>query len=255
MARLQGRASVELIALVRAVNLTKKFRSGSADLVVLDGLNLEVAAGEMVAIMGESGAGKTTLLQILGTLDRPTSGDVYYQEKALSGCKLEELEALRNQGIGFVWQFHYLLPEFSALENASLPLRIRGLGAAEAEQRGAEMLAEVGRAERKQHRTGARSAGEQQRVALARAVVGRPSLLLADEPTGNLDAKTGDTVFRWIEQLHHRHHLTSIVATHNPAFARRCQRILRLENGRLWPMESQEAAQGPGGSQGPNQGT
>jgi len=221
--------------LLRVVNLTKTFKSGWAEIVVLDRLNLEVTQGEMIAIIGESGAGKTTLLQILGLLDRPTSGELYFEQRPLSSCNLNEVTGVRNRSIGFVWQFHYLLPEFTALENVSMPLRIRGADPREAEQRGRELLAEVGLAERAGHRPGELSGGEQQRVALARALAGRPSLLLADEPTGSLDFKTGDMVFRLIEQLHRSYQLTSIIATHNLGFARRCQRILELEDGRLRP--------------------
>ena len=224
------------MVVLRAVNLTKKFRSGSTDLTVLEQLNLEVAQGEMLAIMGESGAGKSTLLQILGTLDRPTTGEVYFSEKAFSGWTGSEVARFRNREVGFVWQSHYLLPELSALENVSLPLRIRGVRPAEAEQRGMELLAEVGLAQRGQHRTGELSGGEQQRVALARALVGRPSLLLADEPTGSLDFKTASMVLDLIEQLHRRYQLTSLFATHNVAVAQRCQRVLQLEDGRLQPV-------------------
>ena len=222
--------------MLRVINLTKKFRSGSTDLTVLEQLNLEVAQGEMLAIMGESGAGKSTLLQILGTLDRPTTGEVYFSEKAFSGWTGSEVARFRNREVGFVWQSHFLLPEFSALENVSLPLRIRGVRPAEAEQRGRELLAEVGLAQRGQHRTGELSGGEQQRVALARALVGRPSLLLADEPTGSLDFKTANMVLDLIEQLHGRYQLTSLFATHNVAVAQRCQRVLQLEGGRLQPV-------------------
>jgi lipoprotein-releasing system ATP-binding protein len=204
----------------------------------LDGLNLEVARGEMVAVIGESGAGKSTLLHILGTLDTPTAGEVYFYERTISGWSLNEVAGLRNREIGFVWQFHYLLPEFSALENVTMPLRLRGVAPAAAEQRGRELLGEIGLAERANHRPGELSGGEQQRVALARALVGRPSLLLADEPTGNLDLRTGGMMFRLIEQLHRTYNLTSIIATHNAMFAQRCQRVLRLENGRLRPVEN-----------------
>lgn len=221
--------------LLRAVDLTKTFQSGWAEIVVLDQLNLEVARGEMVAVIGESGAGKTTLLQILGMLDRPTSGELYFDERPLSSRSLNEATEIRNRSIGFVWQFHYLLPEFTALENVGMPLRIRGAGPEEAERRGRDLLAEVGLADRAGHRPGELSGGEQQRVALARALAGRPSLLLADEPTGSLDFKTGDMIFRLIEQLHRSYQLTSILATHNLGFARRCQRVLELENGRLRP--------------------
>lgn len=223
--------------LLRADNLCKKFRSGWAELVVLENLNLEVARGEILAIVGESGAGKSTLLHILGTLDRPTNGEVYFSGEAFSGWTGSQVAEFRNREIGFVWQFHYLLPEFSALENVTMPLRMRGVRPVEAEERGRELLAEVGLAERVQHRPGELSGGEQQRVALARALVGRPSLFLADEPTGNLDFKTGDMVFGLIEQLHRTYHLTSVIATHNPAFAQRCQRIVQLEGGRLRPVD------------------
>ena len=225
---------------LRAARLTKCFRSGAADLVVLEDLELQVSRGEMVAIVGESGAGKSTLLHLLGTLDTPTNGEVYLIEKRISGWSLNEIAGLRNREIGFVWQFHYLLPEFSALENVIMPLRIRGIAQAAAEQKGRELLGEVGLAERVHHRPGELSGGEQQRVALARALVAEPSLLLADEPTGNLDLKTGDMVFRLIEQLHRTHRLTSVIATHNLAFAERCDRVLRLENGRLWPAEKRD---------------
>ncbi len=199
-------------------------------------LHLEVTRGEMLAIMGASGSGKSTLLQILGTLDRPTAGEVYFSEQAFSGWTENEVTRFRNREVGFVWQFHYLLPEFSALENVSLPLRIHGVWPAEAEQRGRELLAEVGLAQRAQHRPGELSGGEQQRVALARALVGRPSLLLADEPTGSLDYKTANMVLDLIEQLHRRYQLTSVIATHNVAVAQRCQRVLQLEAGRLQPV-------------------
>ena len=202
----------------------------------MDELHLEVTRGEMLAIMGASGAGKSTLLQILGTLDRPTVGELYFSEQAFSGWTANEVTRFRNREVGFVWQFHYLLPEFSALENVSLPLRIHGVWPAEAERRGRELLAEVGLAQRAQHRPGELSGGEQQRVALARALVGRPSLLLADEPTGSLDYKTANMVLDLIEQLHRRYQLTSVIATHNVAVAQRCQRVLQLEAGRLQPV-------------------
>ena len=167
-----GWAFGKLAVVLKALNLTKKFRSGWTEITVLEGLNLEVARGEMVAVMGESGAGKSSLLHLLGTLDRPTEGEVYFLEKAFSGWSWSEVSRFRNREIGFVWQFHYLLPEFSALENVTMSLRIRGVRPAEAEQRGRELLAEVGLAERAQHRPGELSGGEQQRVALARALVG-----------------------------------------------------------------------------------
>ncbi len=226
--------------MLKAANLTKKFRSGETELDVLDGLDLEVAAGEMVAVIGESGAGKSTLLQILGALDRPTSGEVYFNHQAFSQWSWNEVADFRNREVGFVWQFHYLLPEFTALENVTMPLKVRGVAPAEATERGRMVLSEVGLGRRERHRPGELSGGEQQRVALARALVGGPSLLLADEPTGNLDLRTGDMVFRLIEQLHHTHRLTSVIATHNLVFAQRAAaagRALALQDGRLRPVE------------------
>ena len=218
---------------LRGANLAKKFWTGPAELVVFSGLNLEVEPGEMLAVMGESGAGKSTLLHLLGALDRPTSGEIYFHMQAISRFTEEQLANFRNREIGFVWQFHYLLPEFTAQENVALPLRIRGVAAGEAEERAVEVLKEVGLSARLRHRPGELSGGEQQRVALARALVNRPSLLLADEPTGNLDLGTGEMVFRLIEQLHEAHRLTSVLVTHNPAFARRCHRVVELQNGQL----------------------
>ncbi len=204
---------------------------------MLHDLDLEIERGELVAITGESGSGKSTLLHILGTLDTPTSGEVYFGNRAFSQFAWSEITDFRNREIGFVWQFHYLLPEFTALENVTMPLRIRGVPVREAVERGREVLAEVGLAERSGHRPGELSGGEQQRVALARALVGQPSLLLADEPTGNLDPRTGEMVFRLIEQLHRAYRLTSVLVTHNLSFARRCTRVLQLEGGRLHPMD------------------
>jgi lipoprotein-releasing system ATP-binding protein len=228
---------LELGTVLRAERITKHFRSGTTDLTVLDGLDLEVQRGELIAITGESGSGKSTLLHILGTLDTPTSGEVYFGNRAFSQFAWSEITDFRNREIGFVWQFHYLLAEFTALENVTMPLRIRGVPVREAVERGRAVLAEVGLAERSGHRPGELSGGEQQRVALARALVGQPSLLLADEPTGNLDPRTGEMVFRLIEQLHRAYRLTSVLVTHNLSFARRCTRVLQLEGGRLHPME------------------
>ena len=221
--------------------MTKKFRSGPVELLVLEDLSLEVAPGEMLAVMGESGAGKSTLLHILGTLDRPTGGEIYFRMQTVSRLTEEELADLRNREIGFVWQFHYLLPEFTAQENVALPMRIRGVAVGEAEARAAELLREVGLGDRLRHHPGQLSGGEQQRVALARALVSGPALLLADEPTGNLDLRTGEMVFRLIAQLHKTHRLTSVIVTHNPAFARRCDRILELQNGQLRGVPELEA--------------
>src|SRR5690242_17807537 len=184
-------------------------------------------------MVGESGAGKSTLLHLLGGLDRPTSGTIYYKAKDLSGLGDSELADFRNRAVGFVWQIHYLLPEFTALENVMMPLLIRGRSHAEAASASLTRLEEVGLGARTGHRAGELSGGEQQRVVLARALVGNPSVLLADEPTGNLDFRTGEMIFDLLTTLHRSHNLTSVLVTHNLSFARRCDRILRLEGGSL----------------------
>ena len=222
-------------AIIQARNLTKKYRSGDSDLVVFADLNLEVQQGERLALVGESGAGKSTLLHILGGLDRPSGGTIYYKSKDISGLSDADLAEFRNLEIGFVWQIHYLLPEFTALENVMMPLLIRGMSHAEAASVSLERLDEVGLGARASHRAGELSGGEQQRVVLARALVGKPSLLLADEPTGNLDFRTGEMIFQLLDRLHQSHHLTSVFVTHNLSFARRCDRVLKLEKGALLP--------------------
>jgi lipoprotein-releasing system ATP-binding protein len=218
---------------VRAEELTKIYRSGHSDLVVFDAISLAVRRGERLALVGESGAGKSTLLHLLGGLDRPSKGKIYYGSKEISGLSDSELATFRNRAIGFVWQIHYLLPEFSALENVMMPLLIRGLPQAEASSVSLARLEEVGLSGRVSHRAGELSGGEQQRVVLARALVSNPAVLLADEPTGNLDFRTGEMIFSLIDALHRSHQLTSIFVTHNLTFARRCDRILRIEGGRL----------------------
>jgi lipoprotein-releasing system ATP-binding protein len=219
--------------ILRVDNLKKVFRSGSSNLVLFDNLSFRVHTGEMVAVVGQSGAGKSTLLHILGALDRASDGDVYCAQVKLQALADEAAADFRNREIGFVWQFHYLLPEFTAAENVAMPLMVRGLARAEAESEAARWLREVGLEERAHHRSGELSGGEQQRVALARALVTRPQLLLADEPTGDLDNRTAEAVFDLIAKLHRDYQLTSLIATHNLAFARRCSRVLRLEAGRL----------------------
>ena len=213
--------------------LKKVFRSGDADLVLFEDLSFHAPAGEMLAIVGESGAGKSTLLHVLGALDRPSAGSVHCNGVELHALSPDQAADFRNQNVGFVWQFHYLLPEFSAWENAAMPLLARGepRGRCEAEAR--RWLDAVGLAQRGHHRAGELSGGEQQRVALARALITRPQLLLADEPTGDLDGKTADAMFDLIARLHRDHHLTSLIATHNMAFARKCDRVLRLHGGRI----------------------
>ena len=230
----------------RAENVTKVFRSGESDLVVLDHVSFEVAPGERLALVGESGAGKSTLLHLLGGLDRPTSGTIYYKAKDISGLGDSDLADFRNRAVGFVWQIHYLLPEFTALENVMMPLLIRGRSHAEAASTSRARLEEVGLGARTGHRAGELSGGEQQRVVLARALVGDPSVLLADEPTGNLDVRTGEMIFDLLTSLHRSHQLTSIFVTHNLSFARRCDRILRLEGGILVGKSPDDPASEPG---------
>jgi len=223
-------------AYIRACNLTKTYRSGNTDLVIFADLNLEVMRGESLALTGESGSGKSTLLYLLSGLDSPTSGTISYNSRELQRLADSELAEFRNREIGFVWQSHNLLPEFTAEENVMMPLLVRGAAQAEARSASLERLAEVGLEGRASHRAGELSGGEQQRVALARALVGKPSVLLADEPTGNLDFRTGEMIFELLGRLQHLHQLTSILVTHNNSFAQRCDRILRLEAGVLVPV-------------------
>jgi len=220
-------------AAIRAVDLSKKFRSGDGELVVFEGLNLEIEQGERIALIGESGTGKSTLLYLLGALDRPTNGFVFFGGREITALADEDLASFRNREIGFVWQTHYLLPEFTALENVMMPLLIRGMSRAEAAAPALARLEETGLKARASHRAGELSGGEQQRVVLARALVGNPKFLLADEPTGNLDQRTGEMVIGLLTELHRSHGLTSVYVTHNLSFARRCDRVLRLEAGAL----------------------
>ena len=219
--------------LLRAHDLTKSFRSGNEEVLVLDDLSVEVQRGEFVALVGESGSGKTTLLHLLAALDTPTKGEVYFGGRRLSEFREDERALYRNEKIGFVWQMHYLLPEFSALENVVIPQLIRGCRISDARARARELLGEVGLASASQRRVGELSGGEQQRVALARALANQPALLLADEPTGSLDHRTAERVIDLLENLHRAHHLTSVLATHNLDLARRANRTLRLASGKL----------------------
>ncbi len=219
---------------IRTVGLSKRYKSGDNEVVVFSNLNLEVAVGERLALTGESGAGKSTLLYLLGGLDRPSAGAIYFGDTEITAFSdPEQLACFRNRTIGFVWQNHSLLPEFSATENVMMPLMIRGVPSAQAAARALAMLDEVQLRHRAGHRAGELSGGEQQRVALARALVAEPSVLLADEPTGNLDFRTGDMIVSLLAELHQTHRLTSIYVTHNQAFAVRCDRILNLERGVL----------------------
>jgi lipoprotein-releasing system ATP-binding protein len=219
--------------ILRVEGLKKAFRSGRSELVVFENLSFRVRKGEMLAIVGESGAGKSTLLHILGALDSASEGDVYCAQMQLRTLSDDAAADFRNREIGFVWQFHYLLPEFTAVENAAMPLLLRGMDREMALAEGLGWLRQVGLAERAEHRSGELSGGEQQRVALARALITRPSLLMADEPTGDLDGKTAETVFELITRLHREYQLTSLLATHNLGFARRCDRVLKLEGGHV----------------------
>lgn len=219
--------------LLRIENLAKVYRSGEKDLVIFRGLSLDVAEGEQVAIIGESGAGKSTLLHLIAGLDSPTAGAIYYRNTNMIGLAEPALSEFRNREIGYVWQQHHLLPEFSALENVSMPLRIRGESGAQAMAAARTSLQEVGLGDRADHRSGELSGGEQQRIAIARALTSRPSLLLADEPTGNLDETTGQMIFDLLAEIRRRRSLTTVLVTHNLAFASRSDRVFRLEGGAL----------------------
>lgn len=227
---------------IRAVNLTKRYDSGENSVVVFDGINLDIPSGERLALVGESGAGKSTLLHLIGGLDRPTSGSIFFGDRELSHLNEEQLAEFRNREIGFVWQTHYLLPEFTAVENVMMPLLVRGMPHSQAEPIALERLDEVGLKRRATHRAGELSGGEQQRVVLARALVGNPRVLLADEPTGNLDFRTGDRIADLFDELHRNHELTSIFVTHNIGFAKRCDRILKLDRGVLIGLQDEAAA-------------
>jgi lipoprotein-releasing system ATP-binding protein len=216
-----------------AQGLRKSYPVGQTRLTVLRDLDLSVEAGEMVAIVGASGVGKSTLLHVLGGLDRADAGTLGVGDVQLTELTDDRVVAFRNRHVGFVFQFHHLLPEFTALENAEMPLRIARAPMSEARPRAEELLRRVGLGDRLTHRPGMLSGGEQQRVAVARALVMRPSLLLADEPTGDLDEQTADSLHALIRDMHQGYHLTSIIATHNPRLAAACDRILRLQDGRL----------------------
>ena len=221
------------MSFVVARALNKSYLVANTRLHVIRDLDLEVAKGEMVAIVGASGAGKSTLLHVLGGLDRPDGGDVRVGDVDVARIGDAELVAFRNRHVGFVFQFHHLLPEFSAVENAEMPLRIARVTAAEARPRAQGLLQRVGLGERLEHRPGMLSGGEQQRVAVARALVMQPSLLLADEPTGDLDETTADALHHLLRDMHSEYGLTAIIATHNPRLAAQCDRVLRLEGGTL----------------------
>ena len=236
--------------LLRADGLWKAFRSGPTQVTALANVSLVIARGEMVAIVGPSGAGKSTLLHLLGALDTPTSGTVYFDGDSLGQIANSGLADYRSRVVGVVWQRHHLLPDFTAAENVAMPLLVRGIKLEAALGTAGEWLEEVGLSDRAQHRAAELSGGEQQRVAIARALVCRPQLLLADEPTGDLDAGNAETVFELIERLHRSYRLTSVLATHNLTLARRADRVLTLEGGVLRSAEGSAGGQTTSGASG-----
>ncbi|MFP5262917.1 MAG: ABC transporter ATP-binding protein [Blastocatellia bacterium] len=233
--RAQGRARGPLAPapFLKVAGLSKTYRSGDNRVTVFDDLSLEIQAGEMVAIVGPSGAGKSTLLHLLGGLDRPSAGEVKVGEFDILKLSDVDLARFRNREIGFIFQFHHLLPEFTAVENAMMPLLINRASHKAARRSAESMLEAVGLAGRSTHRPGEMSGGEQARVALARALVSRPRLLLADEPTGDLDSKTSESIHNLLKEIHGSQKLTSVIVTHNERLASICDRVLHLEDGRL----------------------
>jgi lipoprotein-releasing system ATP-binding protein len=219
--------------LLSARELTKVYKTGASTITVLDKVDLTVLAGEMIAVLGPSGAGKSTLLHLLAALDTPTSGTVYFEAKALETHRDEAVANYRNKEVGFVWQRHHLLADFTAVENVAMPVLMRNGDHGEALKCAGRWLEEVGLSSRAQHRAAELSGGEQQRVAIARALVNEPAVLLADEPTGDLDEQSATVIMDLIERLHRTHRLTSILATHNFVLAKRCDRVLNLEHGAL----------------------
>lgn len=219
---------------IRTIGLSKQYQSGDKILSIFADMTLTIQKGERLALVGESGAGKSTLLHLLSGLDRPSEGKIYFGQTEITAMSAGELAEFRNREIGFVWQIHYLLPEFTALENVMMPLLIRGIQSREECKTFAEArLQEVGLKQRAHHRSGELSGGEQQRVVLARALVTKPRFLFADEPTGNLDERTAEMITSLLAELHSSNSLTSIYVTHNPRFARQCDRVIRLEAGKL----------------------
>jgi lipoprotein-releasing system ATP-binding protein len=219
--------------LVEAADLTKTYRTPASQVVVFESLNFVIPRGRLVALIGPSGAGKSTLLHLLGGLDRPTRGKVIFDNANVFDLQGVDLARFRNRHIGFVFQFHHLLPEFTVLENAMMPGIIRGAARPETEETARKILERVGLGPRLTHKVGEISGGEQQRVAIARALAGQPQFLLGDEPTGNLDQKTGESVFEMIRELHEERGLTSLIVTHNEKIAAQCDEVWEMEGGRL----------------------
>ena len=218
---------------IRAESLAKIYRSGGSDLVVFENLSLDVRQGERVAIIGASGAGKSTLLHLLGCLDRPSKGKIYFGQRDVSGLSESDLADFRNRTLGFVWQNPSLLPEFTALENVTMPLLIRGIRPEEAARMARTKLDEVGLSARETHRAGELSGGEQQRVAVARALLQKPDLVLADEPTGNLDTHTGEALFSLMRELNKARGTTFVIVTHNDKLSSQADRIVHMQDGQI----------------------
>lgn len=217
--------------LIEALDVSKSFRTEAGELKVLKGIDLAIKAGEMLGIIGASGAGKSTLLHILGALDRPTTGKILFQGKDIASMDDNSLARFRNTSVGFVFQFHHLLPEFNALENVMLPGMICGMPFSETEERAGRLLGELGLSKRIKHRPGELSGGEQQRVAVARALIQNPKVVLADEPTGNLDTSTGHDLFDLFVELNKKRGITFVVVTHNKSLSDRCNRVLEMADG------------------------